>query len=562
MDINNTYGGYLVDLPSTIQALQEYSQEPTTPTDKIWLQLVVEDDKITLKAMPKSKMPPCQIIMNCCRIDVFGFNNVIAFLQEHNTLLTSNQAAKTKFEQAFEHYNNSLWFDKSSLPLLKKVERISQTIYTEPQQETPIEDKPIDTITESSHTLEQSLYLDGWLENLKEISTDNPDAQTLSYLHGELQGLDTIIFCQEMEIAQSTTEESPKGWFATFKDGVLNFKKALQDKIDTGAIFTNSDITTSKSTLNVSFVDGSGFGNMSSIIRVPGIENVGNSCYMNSALQGLFASPIVTHAIDTCRPKRGEEKFVSELKKFLDSYRNYRNKPNGNFHSVGRSASKLHYELYQAKLKPYIDDLYDMADADLIAMALGEVLGLEYTLVTRRIAKPTNTNLGDIVHDIETKQFVWPEIQTAGTKNELSLQEAFNQHCACIQEEHNLGWKYTTNITINDAKTGYRLKGSPPSLIVFKVGKSEGVGMDAKYTPYNVTARDKIFDASSAFDSTPKGSTKYRLISVLQNHHRMHWTAMTRHQNRWYNCDDDIVNKIGTHTPNIPAAIMIYERVT
>ncbi|MBS0655441.1 MAG: ubiquitin carboxyl-terminal hydrolase [Verrucomicrobia bacterium] len=527
MDVSTTYGGYAIDMAPTIQAIEEYA------SSRVWLQLLVVDGKIRLKSIQKNDMTPCQTFLNMCGVDQFGFHDVIALLQEEKLLLESHPIAKAKLEQAAARYTSRSWLSLDTVVTLKKIDCVSQKIYAERLKESE----------------KNCRYLDGWLASLKELSKEGGDADMLSYLYGELQGLDEMVACLQSQVILHSLD--------ALKDEILRFRRELQEKID--AICTTHEQAIGKSLLSVSFYNSGPLG-MSSVIRVPGIENVGNSCYMNSALQGLLVSPVVTEAIDACKAKRGEERFVVELKKFLNSYRAYREKPTGDFHALARCASRLHFELYCAKLRPYIDDLYDMADADLIAMVLGEVLGLEYTLITRRIAAVANSPK-PIVQEIETKQFVWPEIKASGTDNDFSLQEMFNQHCACIQEEHNLGWKYTAAITIDDARVGYRLKGAPPALLVFKVGKSAGKGMDAGFTPYKVSDRDEFLNANRAFDTVPEGGAQYRLISLLQNHRRVHWTAVTRYKERWYNCDDESVKKIGTTIPNTAAAVMIYERV-
>lgn len=406
-------------------------------------------------------------------------------------------------------------------------------------------------------------YLDGWLNNLKDLSKNQLDPSMLQYLKGELSEIKKMIARKEKkasqfnqindektrnEISSSITEA-----FKIIKEEIDAFKKELEKLA------------------GIQNLDDFDIGPLGSI---PGIENAGNSCYMNSALQGLLPSSVVRDRIKNYNkdPIPTYESYAPTLQRFLSAYEDYNKLQNSqSSQTIGHYASQLRAELYHARLEKLgVDGIYDMADADLVVMLLGEALDLEFTLITRQTALGGNSTGGHfhhekIVSDVNSRQLLWPEVQTTGKKGQLSLQEAFNQQCILDFELHDLDWhtqtKNGTRITVDDANRAYRLIGEPPPLLVFKVGMSTGEDMDSTFTPYRVGPRDEFLDATQAFDTPPEEGAKYRLLSVLRNHSRVHWTALARWDHDWYNCNDSLVSHIGHHVPKSTGAVMIYELI-
>lgn len=398
--------------------------------------------------------------------------------------------------------------------------------------------------------VEQTIpFLDGWLSNLKDLGK-NADSEMRSYIKGELKAIRQTIIRKQREVK----EFAPFKNNSAYKDAVKEIRKAFRALNDELSTFEAQLVPKKR-------------GALPSQVAVPGIKNAGNSCYMNSALQGLLSSPLIIHRIKAYNKKDipNHERFMPTLKEFLIAYQNNNSK------AIGEYASKLRSELYHTRLKNLdVEHLYAMADADLIVMVLGETLNLEYPLITRRTATKAVAVDGTVINenfvsDVPCKQLLWNECKTSGAKGEPSLQERFNQDCVEAITESNLGWKTETKddvpVIIDEASTAYRIAGPPPPILVFKVGSSQGGFRDDPFTPYGVQERDEYLDASKAFDTPPDDGAKYRLISVLINHGRAHWTAMSRREGGWYNCNDSSVNYIGTELPQVGAAVMIYELV-
>lgn len=400
--------------------------------------------------------------------------------------------------------------------------------------------------------VEQTIpFLDGWLSNLKELAK-GADSEMLRYIKMEVNSIKHMIVRKQKEVKEfGAFKNNP-----AYKEAMSTIRKSFAARKKEIEAFGNQLVPKKR-------LQNTPIG-----VAVPGIQNAGNSCYMNSALQGLLASPLIIHRIKAYNknPVPKHESFMPILKEFLVAYLNKSNE------AIGQSASKLRAELYQTRLKnldvPYLSA---MADADLIVMVLGEALQLEYPVIARKTAQvgvaKDKTLINDtFISEVKSSQLLWNECKTSGAAEEPSLQERFIQDSIEAGKEHDLGWnkvaKDGTPVTVNDASIAYKIDGPPPPLLVFKVGKSHGAGMDAPFTPYSVQPRDEFLDASKAFEVPPEDGAKYRLISVLINHGREHWTALSRREDGWYNCNDSSVTFIGKDLPHAGAAVMIYELVT
>ena len=394
-------------------------------------------------------------------------------------------------------------------------------------------------------------FLDGWFSNLKELRK-GADSEMILYIQSEARSLRKMIEKEKKETAQfKVFQHDP-----SYKEAMSIIRgsfRALSQELEA---FVNQLVPEHR------------LPKTSTTSPVAGIKNVGNSCYMNSALQGLFSSPLIIDRIKSYNkdPIPDHERFMPTLQEFLVAYEANQSK------AIGECASQLRSELFHTRLENLdVEYINDMADADLIVMVLGETLGMQYPLLTRRTAEKGTTAGGDVVNedfisDVTSYQLLWPECKTSGGENELSLQEYFNQDCLVALEEKNLGWRQQATdgqeVTVNEATVAYRIAGDPPPILAFKIGNSLGVGMDAPFIPYTVGKRDEIFDASLAFDEPPPNGAKYRLIGILENHSRIHWTAKCRRQDGWYDCNDNRITPLGRELPSAQAAVMIYELIT
>lgn len=402
-------------------------------------------------------------------------------------------------------------------------------------------------------------YLDGWLSNLKELSKKEFDANLKQYISQELDGVETVIASKEIEAEQlDEFEDDPK------------YDKAIA-QLGAGFKAIRNDLQQFRKELDrASVKPGKEVGS----IRTPGIRNAGNSCYMNSALQGLLGSSFIVDRIKAYNknPVPQSERFMPALKKFVAAYEGYMRDPSSKASNlIGSCASELRAQLYYTRLKGLdVEELNAIAEADLIVMVLGETLNLEYKLVTHMTGNQGRTKEGaevqEAVHSaVPTNQLLWPEIQTSGRAKETSLQEEFNKQCRHATHEDDAGWRTETKdgreITVDSVDKYYRIEGEPPPIIVFKVGKPAGQGRDAAVTLYQAGPRDEFLNLAAAMDPPHTGAVKYRLIGILENHGRVHWTAKSRREGGWLDCNDSSVTSLGDKVPTTDAAVMIYEHV-
>lgn len=407
-------------------------------------------------------------------------------------------------------------------------------------------------------------FIDGWISNLSNLKVAKSDEQLMQYVQSEIISIEEMIARKEEEAKLFDKDKNnPKyndaferidNGFATLKRDLAEIKKQINK---TNEVESIASVAPSPGRTNV-----------------PGIRNAGNSCYMNSALQGLLSSPLIVDRIKNYNknPVPAHERYMPALKKFLTAYEHYKAEPDSATSTlVGSCAAELRREIFNTRLKHLdVRSVTDMADADLILMVLGEALNLEYTFVTRLTATEGKNAQGrlvqkPVINNTPSRQLVWPEIKTRGIKGQPSLQDAFNQQCVKAGHDTNKGWRAEaidgTPLTVDDADICYRLEGDPPPIIAFKVGKSKGAGQDDTFKPYIVSERDELLDIKNAYDKPPAGSTKYRLIAVCENHARVHWTAKAKRGSSWFDCNDSVVTRLGKGVPEANGAVMIYERI-
>ncbi|MCE5294894.1 MAG: ubiquitin carboxyl-terminal hydrolase [Chlamydiales bacterium] len=421
---------------------------------------------------------------------------------------------------------------------------LTTTKPSEPETATPQID-PIAALKEKYYAVADEIFpfLDNWFTTIKSHVANK------EYALNELAAMEELMARKEAEVSQILTSlnkdtsntNTLDTYFKDLKNQIADLRKSLEEP---------------------------------STVRppsppVPGIKNAGNSCYLNSALQGLLGSACIRDRIHAYT--KDTPPYIKPLKEFLAAYDSYAIEPTAKTASaIGKHAAELRRQIFEERLEALgVEQLYAMADADLILMVLAESLGLEYSFVTRKSAIGGIDSTGafitaQITSDVVSKQLLWPEMNTSGTGKQPSIQETFNQQCKEATVDSDLGWRAETangsELTVNDATSCYRIRGAPPELIAMKVGASKGEFMDTQFTPYSTTARDEFLDIAQAFD-TPQENTKYRLVGILENHGRAHWTAMSRRADGWHNCNDAHVRLIGQDIPQSNAAIMIYERI-
>ncbi|MBS0635562.1 MAG: hypothetical protein JSR37_08885 [Verrucomicrobia bacterium] len=469
---------------------------------------------------------------NAKDFDISKFSGRVYAVRKEDSVVIKN--IFSSFSNFFEFLANAIFNSENTFLQTKNIKKIVADLTTHvaskilrsvesvqtPKPASKSASKPVEHLKGRYYELtDEFLPMNfGVIENLRNLQANKPDAAIEKYIKAELKSLRKLLgkIEQEKEVIGLESE-----------DGQLH--KGLQElrkQIDT--FYQEAE--------------------KAQPTPVRGIKNAGNSCYMNSALQGILGSK---HVVKSIKEYDGNFAFMPTLKQFVEAYEA---NPK-NMKTIGDLAATLRRELYHSNLQNMgVERLNAMADADLVLIAIGEALGdkLQYELVSDLDAK-------NGIHRAEfTNQLVWPHLNTDGTK--VSAQAFFNKHCDGVDEEMDAdGWR-TDKGTVYEATRRYYIAGDkPPEVMVLKVGLVHGVGQNAPFTPYKVSERDAILDASQAF--ADKTDVKYRLIGVLENHGRFHWTAKSLRDDRWYNCNDGTITELDAQVPESDAAILIYEKI-
>src|SRR5262249_6736570 len=159
--------------------------------------------------------------------------------------------------------------------------------------------------------------------------------------------------------------------------------------------------------------------------------------------------------------------------------------------------------LYRDKF--LISKVTDIADADTILRILGEALNLEYPIIHLRDGNQVDS----------TSQLIWPYSLSTWPKPNIdnpSFQDRFDLLCK-------------EGVDLDKLPGVQRLTGEPPPLLVFDVSSSTGTDVNAPSIPYLADQKDIELNAQAAFEKVPANEAKYKLLSIITNHNRTHFTT-------------------------------------
>ncbi|MBS0655707.1 MAG: hypothetical protein JSR46_08015, partial [Verrucomicrobia bacterium] len=250
----------------------------------------------------------------------------------------------------------------------KKIAELREKWEKKAIPEKPAVDLTVDTAKQleelANSIVEESIpFLRGWLSTLQDdIDKDDISVELLNTYEDSVDAAEAML---ERSLSQITT-------FSETIDRAKSELGALKSEIDR----LREEIAEKQRPIG-----------SSEPVHVPGIENAGNSCYMNSALQGLLVSPLIVQKIKEYNkePVPEDERFMPTLKEFLSAYERYSEKPSSEDSSaIAKLASTLQTQLYEARLQYLgVEHLHAKAEADLVVSTLGQVLGVEYSFITR-----------------------------------------------------------------------------------------------------------------------------------------------------------------------------------
>lgn len=300
--------------------------------------------------------------------------------------------------------------------------------------------------------------------------------------------------------------------------------------------------------------------------RIPGtttgISNMGNTCYLNSALQVLFACSEFVNQLPN-RPEdlpriagESEPKYKArcELYKVFLEIRDEWVKAGRDSSSIGAKVKKYRDEFYDRKA---ILGYFDANGSKERYYSVGDFFTHFFTMIGQDIKIKTQTDnltVGNL-HQVTsiTHPFHWFNLKSRG-----NIQERANAHGTPFEEVTTKEDPRNINgHEIQSFKETIKIVGNAPQFLIVYVDTD-------RVKKYNVNAEtDGEVDFSNIFE-TPPANGRYRLVGFSQNHSNVHWTAVVRTpENKWNHCDDSRTSEVTTSSGDFrfAASYLVYQKI-
>ena len=294
--------------------------------------------------------------------------------------------------------------------------------------------------------------------------------------------------------------------------------------------------------------------------EVKGFYNVGNTCYINSALQPLLAIKDFEKLVPDTADKEPEYNF-REREAILVSFKNFlkvwkEGKPSK---EMGQMIGNLRRQIFEAELLEggFLDKSQERSfqDAGQFFELILHVLGRGFQLEITRIPVMDNgTVIGNKERIEQTPQGVF---YLQSLRN--SLQEIVDGHQEASAQTFTEGneWrvehpKTQEKMELSHYKEMQKIVGTPPEILVVRVDNH-----------VVIPDQDQRINFAALFKE-PLKNCEYELVGFSQNHNQVHWTSTVYDGTNWNHCNDDNVIQVAPtdRTFKHPANYMVYKKKT